>query len=219
MHEFSHQIYYSIRKVSETHRMETAWEIGSHAFSINWSLFSIRFPSCGILHHMGNASVFSSISHSMENNRKPSKWEKPGKLVPGKILQNPSYVENFGNWYSYLSHSMGVFFPLDSHLMVYFIICEIHGSHHQFLIAWENAAKSIELRQPGKLVPIAFPKYEYFSSIRFPSYGILYHMGNAWLFPSISNSTEKCSKIHPVSSQVAFPRYYCFYLFQNRVIP
>ena len=52
---------------------------------------------------------------------KPIEWEKPGKLVPGKIIQNPWYVENLRNWYSYFSHSMGPFFPLDSHPMEYFI--------------------------------------------------------------------------------------------------
>ena len=38
------------------------------------------------------------------------------------------------------------------------------------------------------------PTYIYFSSIRFTSYGILYLMGNAWLFPSISNSTGNAAK-------------------------
>ena len=37
---------------------------------------------------------------------------KPGKLVPGNILQNPSYWENLGNWHSYFSHSMVSFFHL-----------------------------------------------------------------------------------------------------------
>ena len=82
---------------------------------------------------------------------------------------------------------MGVFFPLDSHSMVYFTICEIHGFPLQFPIAWENAGKSIELGEPRKLVPIFSLTYGYFSSIRFPFYGILcYHMGNAWFFPSKS---------------------------------
>ena len=94
---------------------------------------------------------------------------------------------------------MGAFFQLDSHSMVYFMICEIHGFPHQFSKAWENAAKSIELGEPRKLVPVFSLTYEHFSPIRFPSYGILYHMENAWFFSSISNSTEKCSKIHPVS--------------------
>ena len=117
----------------------------------------------------------------------PIKWEKPEKLVPRKILQNPSYVENLWNWYSYFSHSMGAFFPLDSHSMVYFIICEIHGFPHQFPIAWKNAVTSIELGEPRKLVPIFSLTYGYFSSVRFTFYVIIYHMGNAWFFPSKSN--------------------------------
>ena len=155
---------------------------------------------------------------ALRKTAKPIECEKPGKFVPGKILQNPLYVVNLGKWHSCFTHSMGAFFPLDSHPMVYFI-CEMHGFPHHFLIAWENAAKSIELGAPGILVPIFSQKYEYFSSIRFLPYGILYHMGNAWLFPSISNTTGKCWKIHPLGPQVVFPQYYCFYLFQNLVIP
>ena len=61
--------------------------------------FSIRFSSCGILHHMGNAWVFSSISHSMRRGRKTHQmgkawetgsWENPTKLIicgePGKLV-------------------------------------------------------------------------------------------------------------------------------------
>ena len=33
-----------------------------------------------------------------------------------------------------------------------------------------------------------FPKVSVFFSMRFPSYGISYHMENAWLFPLISHS-------------------------------
>ena len=150
---------------------------------------------------------------------KPIKWEKPEKLVPRKILQNPSYVENLGIWYSYLCHSIGAFFPIDSNPIVYLLICEIHGFPHQFLIAHKNAAKSIELEDSEKLVAIFSPKYGYFSSIRFPSCGILYHMGNAWLFPSIFNSAGKCSRIDTLRSHVAFLQYYCFHLFQNLSIP
>ena len=122
--------------------------------------------------------------------KNPIEWGKSGRLVPRKILQNPSNVQNLGNRYSHFSHSMSGFFPLDLHLMVYFIICEIHGPPHQFSIAWEHAAKSIELRKPGKLVPSFSAIYVNFSSIRFPSYGILYQMGKIWLFPSISKARE-----------------------------
>ena len=122
-----------------------------------------------------------------EKTAKPIEWGKSEKLVPANILQNPLYVENLGNWYSYFFHSIGAFFPLHSHSMVYFIICEIHGFPHQFPIACENAVKSIELGEPRKLVPIFSLTYGYFSSIRFPFYGILcYHMGVHGFFPSKS---------------------------------
>ena len=155
------------------------------------AFFPIRFPFYGILHHKANSFVFSLIFH------------------------------NLGNWFpetSYKTHCMRraweigthtfpivlvLFFPLVSHSMVYFIICEIHGFPHQFPIACENAVKFIELGEPRKLVPIFFLTHGYFSSIRFPFYGILcYHRGNVkstlralWLFfHSITFST--CSKIY-----------------------
>ena len=60
---------------------------------------------------------------------------------------------------------MGAFLRPDSHPVIYFITWEMLRFPHQFPIALENAAKSIELREPGKLVPILSPKYGHF----FPS--------------------------------------------------
>ena len=80
--------------------------------------------------------------------------------------------------------------------MAYFVIWEMHGFPHQFLIVRENATKPFGWGEPGKLVLILFPKYGWFFSIRFPSYGILHHMGNAWASSSISHSTGKCNKTH-----------------------
>ena len=108
-----------------------------------------------------------------------------------------------------------LFSLLDSNPRVYFKMCEIHGFYRQLRIAWKNAAKSIELGGPGKLAPIFSATYGYFFPIRFPSYGIPYHMGNAWIFPSISNTIGICSKIHPVISQFVFPEHYFFYLFSK----
>ena len=89
--------------------------------------------------------------------------------------------------------------------MVYFIICEIHGFSLPFPIAWENAVKSIELREPRKLVPIFSLAYGYFSSIRLPFYGIFcYHRGNAWFSPSKST----------LRALAGFPQYYFFYFFK-----
>ena len=110
---------------------EKLGEIGTHTFPIVWVLFfPIIFPSCGLLHHLGNEWVSPSVSHDI------------GKR---------SEIHRIGR-------------------------------------AWE-------------LVPIFSRNYGYLSSIRFSSFGILYHIGNAWLFPIISKSTGKCHKIHPVSSQ------------------
>ena len=91
---------------------------------------------------MGNALVFSSISHNF-----------------GKVS------ENHRNWFPYFFHKMGAFFPLYSHPVVYFIIWEMHGfSHqspmawemhgfsHQSPMAWEIAGKPIEWEKPMKLV-------------------------------------------------------------------
>ena len=88
-----------------------------------------------------------------------------------------------------------VFFsPSNSHPMVYFIIWEMHGFSHQFPIVQENATKPIIWGGPGKLVLTIFPWYGCFCPIWFPSCGILHYMGNAWVFPSISHSTGKCTK-------------------------
>ena len=125
--------------------------------------FPIGFPSSGILHHMGNAWVFPSISHSTGNCNKthcmgrtqeigthtfPIVWVLFSHLIPilwhtslhgkcmgfpinfpqhEKIQQHPTYGEDMGNCYSYFSHSMGAFFPLDSHPLVLFLTWEMYG--------------------------------------------------------------------------------------------
>ena len=78
----------------------------------------------------------------------------------------------------HFSHSMGAFFPLDSHSMVYLILWGMHGIPHQFPIVRENATK---------LTVWSGNRYSYFyhsmgdfpPAIRSPSYGIHHHMVNA----------------------------------------
>ena len=132
MHGFSHQISNSIRKVSRTHQMGKAWEICSHTFSKNRCFFSLDSHPVVYFIIWEMHGFYHQFSIAQEKGRKYIKWAMPGKLAPGKILQNPPYVQNLGNWYSYFSQSMSAFFPLDSHPMVNFIICEIHGFPHQF---------------------------------------------------------------------------------------
>ena len=66
---------------------------------------------------------------------------------------------------------------LFSHPMVYFSI------PHKFPTVQENATKPMVWGKSGKQILILFPEYECFFPIQFPSYGILQHMGNAWVSP------------------------------------
>ena len=102
--------------------------------------------------------VFSHQFHiTWENTAKPIEWGKPEKFVPGNIIQNPSYVENLGNWYSYFSHSMGAFF----HQIPILWYTSSYGKYMGFFIKFQKAlekpAKPIELGRPGKLAPVIFP--------------------------------------------------------------
>ena len=128
---------------------------------------------------MGNVWVSTKISH-------------------GTLQQNPWYGESLGNWYSYFSHRMGGFFTSDSYPMVYFNIWEMYEFPHKFPMVRENATKPMVSGNSGKLILILVPWYGRFFPIRFPSYGILHHMGNAWVSPSISHSMRKCNKTLPM---------------------
>ena len=119
---------------------------------------------------------------------KPIACGEPGKLV---LILFPQY---------------GCFFPLDSHSMIYFVICEIHGFPLQFPIASENAVKSIALGEPRKLVPIFSLFYGYLSSIRFLFYGIFcYHRGNTWF--SLSKSTLRALCFSKVLLFLLVPKF------------
>ena len=133
----------------------------------------------------------------------------------GKNAAKPIVSGEPGKLVLIFSHSMGAFFPFDSHPMVFFITWKKHWFPHQFLVAQENTAKTIEFGEPERLLPVHSLKYGYSSPTRFPSYYIIYYMKNAWLFPLISDRTGKGSKKNPVSFQFSFPQYYFFYLFQN----
>ena len=181
-------------------------EIGAHTFPILWAPFFHQIPFYGILHDMGNACVFSLIFHNLgkdsQNHRMGKVWEIGSRKYPTK----PIACGEPGKLVLILFPQYGCFFPI--RFTFYGIICEIHGFPHQFPIAWEDAVKSIELGEPRKLVPIFSLTYGYFSSIRFPFYGIFcYHRGNAWFFPSKSTlralwlffhsiTFSTCSKIY-----------------------
>ena len=112
------------------------------------AFFLIRFPFYGILHHMGNACVFSLISHNLgkdsQNHRMGKVWEIGSRKYPTKPIvcgEPGKLVLILFPWY-------GCFLSLDSYSMVYFIIREMFGFPRLFPIGWENAVKSIELGEP-----------------------------------------------------------------------
>ena len=127
-------------KCNKTHGMGKVWEIDNHTFPIVWVLFSHPIPILWYTSAYGKCMGF------------PINFTQYGKME-----QNPWYGESLGNRQSYFSHSMGVFFPSNSHPMVYFSIWEIHGFPHQFLIVCENATKSFVWGEPGKLLLMLFP--------------------------------------------------------------
>ena len=118
--------------------------MATHTFPIVWVFFLIQFPFCGRLHYMVNAWVYSLISHST------GKWNKTYCIG-----------RNWGIGTHTFHIAWVLFFSLDSHPMVYFIIWEIYVFSHRF---------------PAPII--------------FPSCGILHHTGNALVSPSISQSTE-----------------------------
>lgn len=64
-----------------------------------------------------------------------------------------------------------------------------HGTLHPMKNAWGSPSIFHSMPgEPGTTVPILFPKYTWFSSIRFPSCGMLYCLGNAKFCQSIFRS-------------------------------
>ena len=108
----------------------------------------------------------------------------------GKMQQNPWYGGKSGKLILILFRQDRCFFQLDSYLMVYFSVWEMHEFSHKFPTLRENITKPMVWKKSGKLIVILFPQYGCFFPIRFPSYSILRHMGNAWVSQSVSHSTK-----------------------------
>ena len=147
-------ISYSIKKYSKTHPLGTAWELVSTHFQ-NYGWFSsIWFPSCGMLYCMGNAWLFQSISHSM------GKCSKAHTI--GEILNLDTNT-----------FSQSMTFPFRKVFTLWYF--EMFWFSHEFLITWENAAKSILWQEPG--ISILLSIYLFFCSNKLP---LLYTTFNGW---------------------------------------
>ena len=97
-------------------------------YSIIWEihLFSHQFPI-----------AWEKAGESIE-------WEKPVKFVRGKILQNPSYVENLRNWFSYFS-IVCCFFPIG---------CPSYGIFHHMGNVWIFSSVFHSMRKGSKTHPM-----------------------------------------------------------------
>ena len=160
----------NVGKCSKSTHWGEPGEVVPMLFSKNGWFSSIRFPPYGWLHHKQNAQVFPSMSHSI------------GKGNKTHLLGR---AQNVG------THT----FPKDSSQA----LLQCKGNAYVFpsmSLALKKATKPILWEQPRKLVPILFPKYGCFYSIRFVSFGVLRHIENAWGSPSIPHNMGKCNKIH-----------------------
>ena len=96
-------------------------------------------------------------------------WEMHG--VPHQFLivwenaVKPNRGRDLLYRYSYFSKSAAISFPSNSQRMVFYVILEIHEFFRQFFIPWENANP---WKRSRIKIPILFPKYGYFYSIKFP---------------------------------------------------
>ena len=120
----------------------------------------------------------SSRQHSIAwgNASNPILYKEPGILV---LFSFPKYGCLFLS-YDILHHMINTWvLPSKSHSV-------------------GRCSKLTHWRELRKLVPIHFPKYGWFSSIKFRSYGLQHHKGNAWVFPSISHIIRKGNKTHPI---------------------
>ena len=196
----------------DTHTFPLVWELFSHQIPILWytSLygkcmgFPVNFSQYGKMqqnpsYRVNLGNQYSYFSHCMGifPHTIPILWYTSlnGKYMDlpinfpqhRKMSQNPLYGENLGNCCSYFPHSMGAFFPLDSHFMVYFITWEMHFM--VYVITWEKTAKLIEWESLENWFPViyqktyclwrtweigthTFPTVWVLFSIRFPTYGI-----------------------------------------------
>ena len=158
--------------------MERAWEIGIHAFPKVWEILFHQIPNLWFTREMNRSSHQDPIA--LEKTTIPILWEKPGKVVPTLLPKRGCFFFIRFLSYGMLHHTVNAWsFPSISHSI------KKYSKTHPLGTAWE-------------LVSTLFQNYGWFSSIRFPSCGMLYCMGNAWLFQSISHSMGKCSKAHPI---------------------
>ena len=119
--------------------MRKVWEIDNHNFPIVWVLFSNRIPILWYTSAYGKCMGF------------------PYTYTYGKCNE----THGMGNVWEIDTQTFPIvwvlFFPSDSHPLVYFSIWEMHGFPHKFPRVQENATKPVVWGKSGKSIMILFP--------------------------------------------------------------
>ena len=163
---FFQPISYSIGKGNKYIFWEESGKLVPILFSkYGWSS-SIKFPSCGVFYCTEIAWLFQSVSHSMGNCCKAHPMGENWKIDTHAFSQRlaiPSHkISNL--WYS-TSHEKSF--------------------SQEFLIKWENIARSVLWQEHEISMFILLPSYSSFCPIKFPSCGILHSMGGTCVFTRI----------------------------------
>ena len=98
---------------------------------------------------------------------------------------------------NYLEYDINlVLYSSDRKKLTNVIIWEMHGFPHKFSTVQEMQQNPWCGESLQNWCSYFFPKYGCVFSIRFPSYGILHQMRNAWVSPSIFHSAGKCNETY-----------------------
>ena len=199
------------RKMEQNSSQRRTWEIGAHTFPILRTLFSIRFRLYGILHHMGNACVFLLISHNMGKDSQTHRMAKVWEIGSGKFPTKLIECGKPGKLVLILFPQYGCFFPI--RFTFYGILYNMRNTWVSPSIS-RSMGKCSEIHPTGRAQEIGTHFFPNPWIIFFPQIPILWYTllphGKCMVFPI---------QIHSVTSLVVFPQYYCFYLFQNLLIP
>ena len=197
MHGFSHQF----AKVQENATWGGPGKLVLIVSPYYRCFFPIGFPSCGILHYMGNTRVFPLISHGTK------KCNKTHRL--GKTWEIGTYTFPI----------VGVLFSRQIRILWY---SSLHGKCMGFLINSNSMRKFSKNHQMGKACEISSHTFSIawvLYSIRLPSCGILHHMRNAWVSPSILHRTGKSNKTQGKAWEIGTPTFPIVWVHSSNKIP
>ena len=100
------------------------------------------------------------------------------------------------------THTFPMVWALFSHRIPVLWYTSSYGKWMGFHINFSKQWKTHQNPSHGEKLGNCYLSFSHsmgaFSPLQFTSYGILYHIGNAWVFPLVSHSTGKCNKIYHI---------------------